>query len=116
MNPTETDDNRGCLRTNPGTCHFKATEVRVDDLVERLRDVDRNPPNLQERRQIADELARLSRELAEARRDAARYRWLRDKSPAKWKIDVGDLPVFKFDLNAAIDAAMAASLAPGPAE
>jgi hypothetical protein len=44
--------------------------------------------------------------LAEARRDAERYRWLRDKSPAKWTIDVGDLPLFKFDLDAAIDAAM----------
>ena len=38
----------------------------MDDLIERLRDVDRNPPNLHERQRIADELDRLTRELAEA--------------------------------------------------
>jgi len=36
-------------------------------LVQRLRDIDRNPPNLHERQRIADELDRLQRELAEAR-------------------------------------------------
>jgi predicted 3-demethylubiquinone-9 3-methyltransferase (glyoxalase superfamily) len=83
-------------------------------LVQRLREYHREVteldggecPALAMVREAADEIERLQRELAEARRDAERYRWLRDKSPAKWTIDVGDLPLFKFDLDAAIDAAM----------
>jgi hypothetical protein len=45
---------------------------------------------------------------ADVARDAARYRWLRDESPSNWTMDVGDLPLFKGDFDAAIDRAMAA--------
>jgi len=44
----------------------------MSDLVERLRDIDRNPPNRRERHLIADEIDRLRRELAEAQRDTVR--------------------------------------------
>ena len=39
--------------------------------------------------------------------DAERYRWLIEKSPEDWELRVGDLPCWKFDWNAAIDAARA---------
>lgn len=35
--------------------------------------------------------------------DADRYRWLRDESPGAWTLQVGDLPLFKGDLDEAID-------------
>ena len=45
-------------------------------------------------------------ELAALRKDAERYRWLRDKSPPHWTMDVGGFPLFKGDFDAAIDRAM----------
>jgi hypothetical protein len=79
----------------------------VDDLSKRLRDVDRNPPNLHERQRIADELDHLRRELAERNcllNDASR--WMR-----------GHVEKHSADILSAIDAAIAPQQpdeAPGP--
>jgi hypothetical protein len=43
--------------------------------------------------------------VAELEANAERYRWLRDNSPGQWTLQVGYLPLFKGDLDAAIDAA-----------
>ena len=49
-----------------------------------------------------------AKRIAELEADAERYRWLRDKSPGHWTLQVGDLPLFKGDVDAAIDAARGA--------
>lgn len=48
----------------------------------------------------------LRAELEALRKDAERYRWLRDKSPPTWEMTAQGLPLFKFDFDAAIDAEM----------
>lgn len=55
---------------------------------------------------VSAELRRLIAALEEAQKDAERYRWLRDKSPPEWELTVASLPCWKFDIDAAIDAAM----------
>jgi hypothetical protein len=46
------------------------------DLIWRLRDIGRNPPNLHERQRIADEIERLQRELTEALGLMREARWV----------------------------------------
>lgn len=87
------------------------------DKVERDLD-DASRPYYEETSNINDEyeeaaenavsLARqLERELAEARKDAERYRWLRDKGDSTW-LAFNDRPMPDgYDIDAAIDAAMA---------
>jgi len=59
--------------------------------------------------QIA-ECAALEAVVLASRQDAERYRWLRDKSPATWMAQVGDLPLFKGDFDSAIDYEIDAAL------
>ena len=67
----------------------------------------------------ADQIERLERELAQARQDAARYRWLRDVGDSTWcpllehsrlafpHVPVNELPSMIDEIiSAAIDAAM----------
>ncbi len=52
------------------------------------------------------ELAALRAECERLRKDAERYRWLRDWSPKEWELKVAGLLCWKFDYNTAIDTAM----------
>lgn len=56
---------------------------------------------------IAEENTTLKARIAELEKDAERYRWWRDKSPGSWKLEVDGLPLFKGDLNVAIDRELA---------
>ena len=59
----------------------------------------------------ASTIAALKARIAELEKDAGRYRWWRDKSPDSWRLEVGDLPLFKGDLDAAIDREIIAAIA-----
>jgi len=109
----------------------------VDDLTERLRRKAQNEQtslDLAEllridcieidrlRRELAEALAanettqrmwdECERELAEARRDAARYRWLRDSEPEV--VDAALMDREPGEWDAAIDAAIAPERSPAP--
>ena len=61
-----------------------------------------------DRREAADEITRLRAELAEARRDAERYRWLRISRPLTLSLCLDTATTVDAALDAAIDAAIAA--------
>jgi hypothetical protein len=69
------------------------------------RTVDPEPEKRREA--LVTELRRLAAENAALRKDAERYRWLRDKGDSTW-MAMGRRPGVKFtqEIDAAIDAAM----------
>jgi hypothetical protein len=52
-----------------------------------------------------DRAERAEAEVARLRVNAERYEWLKEVSPIGWRVWVDDLPCWKHDLDAAIDAA-----------
>ena len=105
-----------------GDNYLRASEYR--ELIEELDDLSRYRNGQHpDQRKAADELERLTRELEEARKDAERYRWLKEtfgdcrhglpNLEAAWDDDIDDFRSIKFwsiktpeDVDAAIDAAM----------
>ena len=67
----------------------------------------------QQLRDVAAELRRLSAENAALRKDAERYRWLRNQNPTRYAIDLGANIIDinckedgQYELDAAIDSVM----------
>jgi len=102
-------------------CEIVGLRQTYADSIRRARNAERrllamgeagNPPDVRADVRAADEIERLRAELAEAKRDAERYRWLRSddcpfscyeqEGPDNW----GWCPTSSRDLDEAIDAAM----------
>lgn len=79
----------------------------MTDIVERLRNwrhaaFRRDGSTLGTMTEAADEIVRLRAELAECKKDAERYRWLREMPNADWL----DVKFCGSDLDLVIDAAL----------